>query len=81
MKHEKWSSNLLPCEFSALTSYDEFFCIWKELKTLKKVYFYLFQMVKRLGFGGFGKVYLLRNKTTKELRAAKHQVINYFYFY
>jgi hypothetical protein len=31
-------------------------------------------MVKRLGFGGFGKVYLLRNKTTKELRAAKHQV-------
>ena len=31
-------------------------------------------MIKRLGFGGFGKVYLLRNKATKELRAAKHQV-------
>jgi hypothetical protein len=34
------------------------------------------QMIKRLGFGGFGKVYLLRNKSTKELRAAKHQVRN-----
>ena len=30
-------------------------------------------MVKRLGFGGFGKVYLLRSKATKELRAGKHQ--------
>ena len=33
----------------------------------------LFQMVKRLGFGGFGKVYLLKSKATKEPRAAKHQ--------
>ena len=30
-------------------------------------------MIQKLGCGGFGKVYLIKNRETKELGAAKHQ--------
>ncbi len=32
-----------------------------------------FWMIQKLGCGGFGKVYLIRNRTTREYCAAKHQ--------
>jgi len=30
-------------------------------------------MIQKLGCGGFGKVYLIRNRATREYCAAKHQ--------
>ena len=30
-------------------------------------------MIQKLGCGGFGKVYLIKNRESKELGAAKHQ--------
>jgi serine/threonine protein kinase len=30
-------------------------------------------MIQKLGCGGFGKVYLIKHRETKEFRAAKHQ--------
>ena len=32
-----------------------------------------FWMVQKLGTGGFGKVYLIKNRETREVLAAKHQ--------
>ena len=32
-----------------------------------------FWMIQKLGCGGFGKVYLIRNRATREYCAAKHQ--------
>jgi serine/threonine protein kinase len=31
------------------------------------------RMIQKLGCGGFGKVYLIRNRATREYCAAKHQ--------
>jgi len=42
---------------------------FKALSELRNNYW----MIQKLGCGGFGKVYLIKNRETKELGAAKHQ--------
>ena len=41
----------------------------KPLAELRNSYW----MIQKLGVGGFGKVYLIRHRESREFRAAKHQ--------
>ena len=41
----------------------------KPLSELRNSYW----MIQKLGVGGFGKVYLIRHRESREFRAAKHQ--------